>query len=177
MKLQGHELDKENIEYAVIPRGDGSTIVFKAKAILDYDIFDRVCPLPKPPTVIRPGGKREEDLTDKTYMQSISRHGERRMHWFVLESLSATDGLTWEKVKKEDPNTWHLYDDELKEANFTPTEIARIINAVWAVNSLDESKIEVARRNFLLGLQAEQAAISGQNTIQDSSQSGELAKD
>ena len=58
MKLAGRKIEGANVEYIVLPRGDGEPLVLKAQAILDYSPFDMLCPPPRPPTVLSLVGSR-----------------------------------------------------------------------------------------------------------------------
>lgn len=169
MKIAGHTNYTPNIEVVVIPRNDGPDFVFKAKAIMDLEEFDTLCPVPTPPSVIKKGGVKEFDFKNQDYLEQLTRHSKNRMNYLVLESLKATPGLTWDKVVYSDPNTWDLYREELREAGFNYTEIQRIENAVWTANCLNEQKVEMARENFLREQEAIRKESIGQQATQNSS--------
>lgn len=174
MKLQGHSFDSPNVEYCVLPRGKDS-VVFTAVAILDYDEFEKLCPEPDPPSVIKPGKGKQANYQDPEYLQSMADRSNKRLAWMVLKSLQATEGLVWDTVDMGDHKTWLNYKKELKEAHFSQTEIQRIENAVYTANSLNEARVQEARENFLHGLEEEEKQRSGLHTDQNSSQSGEPA--
>lgn len=150
MKMNGTKLECPNEEILVLPRPSGD-LVFKAKAVLDYDEFDKICPEPKPPVKVVKGGKKEVNIADSAYQAEISAHNERRMAFIILKSLQATEGLEWETVDMLKPNTWVNYVDELKSSGFSSVEIHRIVTAVLRANALDEAKLEEARKAFLAG--------------------------
>lgn len=175
MKIAGHDNYQPNEEIVVIPRSEGSDFVFKAKALMDLDEFDTLCPVPEPPAVIGKGGVKDFDFKNQDYLQALMNHAEKRMSYFVIQSLKATTGLTWDKVKYGDPNTWHLYREELKEANFNYLEIQRIEAAVYTANCLNEQKVEAARQNFLQQQEEIQKESTGQPVTPNSSPSGEPA--
>lgn len=172
MKLAGHSFEEPNKEYCVLPRS-GQDVVFVAQAILDYSEFERLCPDPIPPHVIRPGKSKEANLKDPTYLQQVALKAERRIDWIVITSLKATPGLVWETVDFSNPKTWGNYRDELKAAHFSSIEIQRIQSAAFMANSLVEARVQEARENFLRGLAEEAEATSSQPTEQISTPSGE----
>ena len=149
MKIEGHNNYQPNEEIIVIPRSEGEDFVSKAKAIMDLEEFDVLCPIPEPPSVIAKGGVKEFDFKNPDYLAALTAHAGKRMSFFVIQSLKATPGLKWDKVVYSNPNTWHLYKDELQEANFNYLEIQRIEGAVYIANCLNEKKVEDARQNFL----------------------------
>jgi hypothetical protein len=150
MKIAGKQLRGPNVEVLVIPRSAGD-IVFKCQAVLDEDEFNKLCPLPKPPEVIRPGGVKSFDVTDPDFQKLLGEWGEQKTHWLVLKSLEATPDLEWENVKMGDPSTWKNYQEELKSAGFSSPEISRIVRLVSSANGLDQRKIDEATERFLAG--------------------------
>lgn len=150
MKMNGVKIECPNESILVLPRPDGD-LVFKARAVLDYDEFDRVCLEPKPPVKVVKGGKREVNIADPDYVRAVNEHNERRMAWIILTSLRATEGLEWETVDIAKPETWTQYTAELKAAGFSIVEINRIVTLALQANALDEAKLESARQAFLAG--------------------------
>jgi hypothetical protein len=151
MKIQGKKIEGSNVEVLVLPRGDKieNAIVFKCQAVLDMGDFDKICPVPKPPLVVKAGGKRLVDVDDAKYKLAVDTHSTKRMAYIILKSLEATEGLEWETVKLSEPDTWANYEQELKDSGFTQVEIMRIINTCMSANCLDEARLERARNDFL----------------------------
>lgn len=176
MKIEGHTFDRPNTVDCYIPR-NGKVIVFTAQAVLDYDEFDRLCPVPKPPVKILPGGGREPNAKDPTFLISAAQHAERKLAYLVLKSLEATPNLKWDKVDLQDPKTWLRYPQELKAAFFSEVEIQRIQNAVFEANSLSEARIQEARENFLRGKAEEAQDTSSLPSELNSTLNGEPAND
>jgi hypothetical protein len=150
MKMNGVKLECPNEAILVLPRPD-ENIVFRAKAILDYDEFDKICPEPKPPVKVLKGGKRDVNLADVDYLKAVAEVNENRMAWIVLKSLAATEGLEWETVNMLQPSTWKNYAQELKDSGFSIIEINKIVGLALEANSLDEAKLDAARQAFLAG--------------------------
>ena len=177
MKLSGHTFDEPAVVYCVLPKDDNPA-VFKCGPVLDYDEYEALCPLPKPPTQIRKGGVKVPDLQDETYLQQVSDRSNQRINYIVLKSLSYTEDLEWETVDMGNPKTWGNYLKELKDCYFTKTEVQRIQNSCFEANSLSESKVEEARANFLAGLEEVKAELSSGPTLaQETTSSGEVASD
>ena len=155
MKFFGKKVEKVNEEVIVIPRGDGEDLVFKARAVIDFEPFEQICPSPKPPTVIRPGEKTfSPDFSDPAYIAAVTQNQGRRMAWLVIESLKATEGLEWETVDYAKPETWEGYSKELKESNITDIEINKILSGVMSANCLNEDRVQEARMRFLASQKA-----------------------
>ncbi len=151
MKIAGKQLDSEpNVEYVIIPRSDGD-IPFTCSAVLDFEEFDTACPAPQPPMVVTPGGNQTPDLKDTDYLKAMENHGKQRIDWMILKSLSSPDGLEWDTVDMQDPETWANYEKELQAAGFAFMEIVHLRNKCLEVNMFDETKMEQARKRFLAG--------------------------
>jgi len=154
MKIQGREIKGRNIEVVVFRRPvleDGScgNIAFKAEAIPDYKEFDKMCPQPEPPEILRPGGVRTSNLKDKRFLAALDIWASKKTAYVVLKSLQATEGLEWENVDMKNPETWSLYRKELTDSDFTDNEVAKIIEIVGIANSMDDGMLDAAREDFL----------------------------
>lgn len=148
MKLEGYNFEKPNEEVVVIPREE-KDVVFRCSAILDYSEFEAICKPPQPPEVVKPGGKREVNTEDEGFLEQAKKHAERRIHWLILKSLQATPGLEWSTVDMNNPKTWENWREEMRQAYFTDVEIGMVQQGVFSANSLNEERLEEARRNFL----------------------------
>jgi len=153
MKINGKKITGANETFIVIPRDNADNIIFKARAILDMEEFENMCPAPEPPIRKYANGREQRNVKDPGYMQQMNNHSTLRLSWIVLMSLSATDGLEWENLDITDPATWNSFRKELTEAGFSTIEINRIIADCLEVNALNEEKIEAARELFLLQAQ------------------------
>jgi len=152
MKIAGMTIDGPAVETVVIPRGE-QDIVFKAKAILDYKDFEAMCPVPQPPEIVKPGGITYKNVEDKKYQEAVGLWAQKKTDWMILKSLSMTEGLEWDTVKMDDPDTWANWKDELNSV-FTDGEVAALINTVFDVCGLNQKKIEEATKRFLAGQEA-----------------------
>ena len=152
MKMHGKVVQNNNVVYVVIPRSDGD-IVFTARPVLSFTRFDELCPVPKPPTItLVSTGQQSPDYEDEQYIERLSKYCSHKTHWLILESLRTTEGLEWETVDYNKPETWEKHLDELLSAGFTPSEINAIHNAATKVNTLDDSQLDEARNRFLASL-------------------------
>jgi hypothetical protein len=177
MKIHGKKIEGINVETLVLPRGDGDPIVFKCQAVLDMDNFDRLCPPPKAPMMIKSGGKRVLDLEEPKYKIALDQHSTKRVSYIILKSLEATPELEWETVNMGDSDTWGNYEKELRESGFSNIEVMRIVNTCMSANCLDDSRLEKARNDFLASLRVEANGQSFQKDVPLSTASGEPAND
>ena len=120
MKLHGSIIDKPDNEIVVIPRKK-KDLIFEASAVLDFTDFDKLCPIPKPPTILKPGGIKVKNVEDPEYNKKLNEWAEKKDAWIYITSLRTTSGLEWETVKYDDPETWSNYSDEMDKI-FTNNE-------------------------------------------------------
>ena len=149
MKINGKIIEGPTPEVIVIPKGT-EEFVFKALPVLNYDEFDKICPVPNPPEIMKPGGKKTLDYEDKAYDKLLTDWAMRKNDWTALQSLSVTEGLEWETVAEGDPDTWVNFRQELRII-FTEAEIMLITDLVNIANGLDQKKIDEATKRFLAG--------------------------
>jgi hypothetical protein len=175
MKIGGVELKGPCEEVLVLPRLNTDDIVITAKAVMDMDTFDVLCPLPKPPGMRTKDGFKPNE-NDKTYQQQLAQRDSLRFAYMTLKSLEPSE-IEWERVDMDKPATWEGWTEELKEAGVSATEVNRIIACVMQANSLDEAKLKEAREVFLRGRDQEQSGTCGPDTEPASTPSGEPAKE
>lgn len=162
-------------EVLILPRPMADDIVIKAHAVEDMELFDKLCPEPKPPAVLKAGGF-VEDTESTAYLSQMSKHGELRFAYIAINSLKPSE-IEWSEVDPEKPGTWMKWTAELKEAGLSSNEIKRVTICVMQANSLDEAKLRQAREVFLLGRGKVAPKSSGQDTAPESTPSGEPAPD
>lgn len=149
MKIHGNRIDSVNEVLIPILRPTGD-ILLKAQAVHDKSDFEKLVKEPEAPMVMHRGSTAHvPNFEDPGYREKQKKFNQLRSDWLVLKSLQATDGLEWENVKMEEPDTWQNWRQELVDSKFTDGEIVRIMNAVVEANGLDEDKIEEARQRFL----------------------------
>lgn len=170
MKIGGVVPSGPTEEVLVLPRANGD-VVFKARAVLDMSEFDALCPLPKAPGILTKDGFRS-NTEAPSYKQLIKRHSELKMGYMIVKSLL---DIEWDTVT-DDPNSWPNWEKDLEAAGFNSIEVQRILVCCLQANSLDESKLKAARDSFLAGA-AKLEKFSGQDSEQESTQSGEAASD
>lgn len=178
MKYKGKTITGPNEEIVVIPRGNTDDFIFTCRAVMGYEVFDKLVKEPEPKTIIRAGETESKPLLDEPeYLAKVREHDKKRLSWLIVTSLLATADLEFETVDMADPSTWNNYYDELRDAGFTSTEIGRITRGVMIANSLDQKKIDEARAHFL-AMQREAAEKSDSQTEErKTTQSGEPVKD
>lgn len=124
-------------------------VIFQARVVQEIDDFDTILPPPQPKTVTKPSGETSKNFDDPEYIRQLNEWSVKRTHWVVLKALTATEGLEWDTVDMNDPDTWGNYVNDLKEAGFNAAEVARVVNGALSTNSIDEAKMEEARARFL----------------------------
>lgn len=153
MKIKGKTFKGPSVEHVIIPRtgedGEPDDVVFTLQAVLDFEEFEKVYPMPVPREIIKPDKSRELDANDPVYLDAIGKRNGAQMKWMILKSMEATEGLEFDKVDMEKPETWDLFDEELKEAGFTQLEVGRIIKGAMDVNGINSTRIEEAKKRFL----------------------------
>ncbi len=165
MKMNGKKIAGPNQEIVALPRGNGDDIIFIARSVPNYDEFHAKCPIPVPPSRIEAKtGTKIYDTDDPGYRAGMKNYSERKQAWMVIKSLEATPGIEWEKVKLDEPKTWVLWHDELKEDGLNEIELQRVHVGVLTANCLNEGAVEDARNAFLRGLEEAAKRSSGQNT-------------
>lgn len=152
MKIKGKKPGR-NETFVVIPRQDGD-FVFKLNAVPNYNGFEELCPEPVPPLITRPGQDPTPDTTDLGYLQQRKVHGEKRYAWLFLQTIKETEGLEWETVDYNNPNTWLNVEQEILDSGFNQNEYNYLLSKVIEVNSLSEAMLNEARARFLLSLEA-----------------------
>jgi len=164
MKINGISVIGACEEVVVIPR-QTHNFVIRARAIADYEPFEKLCPQPKPPEIMYAGQTvATQNVEDEGYKEQFYAWAEKKAHWMALESLKITEGLVWDTVDMADPSTWSNYQKELSAAGFSSLEQGRILQCVARANGLDQSKIDEATESFL----ADQAARLRKESSQDS---------
>jgi hypothetical protein len=170
MKIGGIEVKGPNEELLVLPRGD-QQIVIRARAVLDMETFEKLCPEPKPP------GKRTKDgfvpnPDDPGYKSVLEAYQNKRLAYLVIKTLEPSE-IEWTTVNIDNPSTWTNYMKDLHDGGLSNIEINRVIVCVMQANALDEKKLEEARKLFLRGQVKESEESSGQSTEQVTMPSGE----
>jgi len=176
MKYAGKKFEGRSTEVVVIPR-QGFSVIFKAQAVLNYDNFEKLCPLPNPPKVMKPGGVTVSNVEDPKYLEAIGKWSGYKTTWMILESLKATPELEWETIDPLKPETWSNWEDELTDGGFSQAEITAIIGIVIDACGLNQTKIDKATKDFLAGQEAELKGLSSLRTGKASTVSGEHAND
>ena len=149
MKLNGEVLHVIGEDTVVIPRSTGD-IVFKARAVLDEEPFDKLFPRPEPPVKKKPDGSESFNIEHPTYVEALNKWATAKTDWLVLEAYRlGSPEITWDTVKMSDSSTWSNYKDELKSSGFSEVEIARIIGCAISASGLDQGKIDRATESFL----------------------------
>jgi hypothetical protein len=152
LKIGGRTIDGPKRKTLVLPRDDGD-IVFHFVAVNDDAEFEILCHHPKAPRLWRAGEGNISDTKDANYLKQVEIFTEQRANWYFLKSIE-TSNIEWTTVKLDDPTTWHLWRDEMKNAGFSVNEVNTIFQAFLDTNVVTDTMLKEARNRFL----AEQAA-------------------
>jgi len=150
MKINGITLTEPAPKILVIPRGNGQ-IVFTAKAILSFADFNKMVPVPLPEVRdYSPDPRGKVTMYDAPeYDVRLRAYAKMKTNWTVIQSLKATEALTWDTVKDDDPATWHLFEKELEEAGFSELHINAICGIAIDACGLSQHSIDEATQSFL----------------------------
>lgn len=147
MRYKGISKFGPNTETLVLPgKADGADMVIEVVAVVNFDKFEELVPKPIIKYVTKATGEKYTEV-DK---ESEAKYSELRFHFLVLQSLKATPDLVFDTVDDSKPETWANWQAELKEANFSPGEVNKIIDTILVAQSLNDEKIEKATADFLL---------------------------
>jgi len=155
MKYKGKKLEGPSEAIIVLPRQNSDDLVFKFKAVLEVDDFDKICPIPLPPEVLKPGGQRSYNVESPKYKEELDQWAMNKTHYMYLKSIEATEDLEWETVDMEKPETWENYNKELMDAGLTEAERLQLLQTYSQVQGLDQGKIDAATKSFLATPQVE----------------------
>ena len=173
MRLRGKELTPPAPVSVSFFRG-AEEITFVAKAVLNFDRFNALCPVPRAPvTTFVSTGKKVRNTEDHKYNQRISDYIDQKTAWIIIESLSATEGLEWDTVKIDEPDTWMNFEKDLTSF-LGENEYERLIEAVKESNN-PTAKSREALDSFTRSQVGAQVMPSSQKDGQESIPSGELA--
>jgi hypothetical protein len=148
MKIGGKTISEPDVVIIPIVRSTGD-VIFQCKAVLSYDDFNKLCPVPHPPTRTYVDGRKMEDTEDAGYKAKVNDWADKHTHYMVLQSLSATPDLVWDTVDMSRPETWGNYLAEFTASGLVETETKRIIQGVIQANSMSNDMIDEARKRFL----------------------------
>jgi len=155
MKINGKEIAKQGIEVIVFPRKDGD-LVFKARPVNDFENFEKLCPRPLPGKKLIPGGQEVIDVEAPEFKKAMNDWAAQRTNWMLIQSLLATDGLTFDTVNLSDSSTWGNFSKEMAECGLSVIELNKLLEAVTQACGLTQNKIDEATKRFLAGQAAQQ---------------------
>lgn len=168
------DLASPNEDVLVLPRRN-TQIVITARAFKSLEQFEEHVKKPDPKKVFQKGKGWLPNLKDKTYLNQMERYGKLRVAYYVVKSLEPSN-IEWPNLDTEDLTTWDKWEEDFLASGFTQHECNLILGLCLSVNNLDERKMEQSRDLFVLG-QEQLDALDSQKEEQNSTQSGELAKE
>lgn len=155
MRIAGKDFKQSIIDVVPIFRGD-ETFYIKVQAVTNMEEFDKYCKRPEPPTVRKKDNTTFQDFEDKKYLKELETYNGYQTDFLFIQSLACNEDMEWELVKMSDPTTWSIWREELAESGLLKAEIGQILEAIFKVNSLDQGKIEEAKKSFLANLRDQQ---------------------
>lgn len=112
MLLKGTKITPPKPKTIIIPRGEGEDLIFTCGPVLSYDEFDKICPEPLPPLVTKTGGEKYHDFNDPKHKERLKERSIKRGAWSILQALKHTEGLVFETVDINNPDTYpNLYSE------------------------------------------------------------------
>lgn len=172
MRIGGMEVKGLNEVVLVLPRSTGD-IVIKARAIPNFDEFDKLCPEPVKPVMTTKAGV-VADESNPDYQAAVMQRDQLRIAYIYVMSLEPSQ-IEWDTVKLDEPLSWLNFRQDFQAAGMSPVEINFIWNAIAEANCLSEDKLKEARARFLAGQGQEPQASSGPSTAPTTTPSGEPA--
>ncbi len=147
MKIKGNSIPAPKPVKVKFFRGS-EIVELLVQAVLSYEQFDRLVPHPKPPlvTVVKEN-RQYHNYDDKAYLRSVDRYSQFKSHYIILKGLEATEGLEWDTVKMDEPDTWGNYKTDLLTC-FTEMEVSDIIDAINEANHPTGRRLEEAFDSF-----------------------------
>lgn len=175
MKIKNQSVEPPKPVPIPLPRAT-NVVELLAGPIMSFDEFETLCPEPTPPVEMDMKTNQKRRVLDhEGYQAKMNVWIEQKTAYMIIKSLLATDGLEWELVKLEEPDTWLRYREEL-EQSFTAQEVDIIIQHVYEANMPTERSQKEALERFTLS-QEETSPEDSQSpeAEPDSTPSGELA--
>lgn len=148
MKVNGQAVSPRVVTFHV-PTNTGA-VEFRFRALTSDDKFEDVVKRPKPPVRTMPGNKQMTDNTDINYLAALADWSGKMLEWQILQSMSATQGLEFDTVKMNDPESWKNWRKEMGD-NLGSRIVDHCLNAYVDANLLSEETLEEARKSFLAG--------------------------
>lgn len=148
MKIAGKSFDIPCEDAVPIIRGD-EVFNIVVKPCPPVGEFENICKRPTPPVIKKPNEPDQVNIKDANYVAALDKYSDLKVAWMVITSIKDTPDLTFDTIDLDDQSTWMNYIDEFKSSGLSDSEINRIIKGVFSINSLDQEKIEQARKNFL----------------------------
>jgi hypothetical protein len=171
MKVNGIKLAGPRIVERYLPVSDGEAVCFKFRSLRSDEDFEKVMPKPRPPQVMKPGGLTHFNTEDSRFKTALNDWVNHKLNWEFLTSISATDGIEWDKVDMSKSETWALWRKDLEE-HFPNSQIDQIFGGFLEAQYISEEGMEKARARFLTGTRERHEMSPSQVDAQVNTQSG-----
>jgi len=162
-------------EVLVLPRPNEKNNIPITAIAVDMTGFEDLYPKPEMPRRIVKGGV--EDNPDSTsYISSMDSWKNRRFAYMAIQSL-APSNIEWETVDLDKPSTWLNWTKDLEKGGLSTVEVQRVMGCILTANSLNENRLEEARKSFVRGQEILEAQSTGQNSEPENTPSSQPVKD
>lgn len=129
-------------------------ITFEFIAVNNTEVFDAICPKPKPGRIWKVGEGNVSNTNDTAYLQKMDQYATNKGNWMFLMSI-APSNISWETIDMNNPSTWDNWQKELENAGFSEAERNIIYTSFIECNMITDNMLTEARNRFL----AEQEAM------------------
>lgn len=158
----------------------GTTVIkLQLQAVLSFEEFDRLVPIPKPPLVTNVKDKTQTlDFKSREYISKMEKYAKLKSAYIAIKGLESTEGLSWDTVNINEPDTWVNYQKEL-EVTFTDMELNRLVDGINEANNPTERRLTEAFNSFTPSQDQEAGQQEGSSLPegQPATASGEPAND
>lgn len=163
MKIAGQTIAMNTtVPVVAVARGDKELVLECGTVTKEHwDAFDKLVPEPVMPNMLVRGKDGEQpDPTNEYYLEAMDKYREQRYQYTVLCSLLYTNGLVFDTVNMDKPETWTNVFTELAEAGVLVPEINRIVSAIYEAQGITQDKVDKALDSFYQRQKEVQAQLS-----------------
>jgi hypothetical protein len=179
MKMPGFTTPSVREQLMVFTRPTGF-IQFMLKAVSSFDEFNKLCPVKQPSWSMNATGEKTYAYNSPEYRKYRIEHNKKFEDWLVITSITEPNAIVWDKVKLDDPETYHFWSEELAEMGISAGERNNMIKMVDEINAITEDSVQKAMADFLSTVQRELKQLEkeiSQVTEQVTTQSSESVSD
>lgn len=149
MKIKGKDLSSlSKPRTLVIPVEGADDIHLKYAPVLSFKEYDDKFTEPQPPVITKPGGVQEFAYDDKEYLEAQQKWAANKSDWMIWKSLSVNEGIEWDEVDPNNPDTFENVRKELSE-HFGTGFVNMLLTKIIDASHMRSDMIDIATRDFL----------------------------